>query len=499
MKLVEFPQFLASYLSAEIDLDVVRALRTFAVKDPESFRKMRSELRALLSATTDLSKVRDDFRTQGRFLLPEEPVEAHQMLREIYAHSEVIMNEPSSTKPYDVFVSYSNQDRAVASRLAKDLTELGYIVWLDAWEMLVGHNIVDEVYKGITGARFVVVLLSPDSCQSEWVKQEFTTALLSEIEARQVIVLPAKIETCEIPTPLKNKRYADFTLSWEEGFREIATAIDLHQTEIQLNRQATPITIPRSTPARFNELDQWRRILLPTLANAGFTEGDSFKDVLVGPIDGSVLDIDKARLKPIVDASRVWLNRWGGPPFPYDRFPSTEELRLQDGLRYVDKHRWPYRSKSFHFWQIDTQFHFLHRSHIDEDVCLNGSEEFYISNTLVRMWALIDIVRPLHFTRNLLNHEPGLRSMGLSFLWGGLEDRSLLELDPNRLGFLRDYRASVPEWHLEIEVTRQSNIVEEARKSALDLFWHFGWEPDGSALSTLDRDLESLANGIVPN
>ena len=421
------------------------------------------------------------------------------MLREIYAHSEATMNEPSSSKPYDVFVSYSSQDRAVASRLAKELTELGYVVWLDAWEILVGHNIVDEVYKGITGAQFVVVLLSPDSCQSQWVRQEFTTALVSEIEARQVVVLPAKIGNCEIPLPLRNKRYANFTESWEEGFRELATAIDLHQTEIHLNRQSTQLPTPRSSPGRFNELDQWRRTLLPELTSAGFTEGDSFKDALIGPIDGSVLDIDKARLKPIVDASRVWLHRWGGPPFPYDKFPSTEEFRLQDGLRYLDNHPWPYRSQSFHFWQIDPQFHFLQRSHIDEDFCMNGSDEFYISKTLVRLWALIDIVRPLLFTRNLLNHEPGLRSMGVKLLWGGLQDRRLLELDPNRLGFLQDYRANVSEWSFEIEVNRDSNIVAEARKVALDLFWLFRWEPDGGVSVTLDSDLESLANGIVPN
>ena len=499
MNLVQLPYFLTAYLSADDDADIVRALRTLAVKEPETFREMRGELRQLLSATTDLGEVRDIFRTQGLFLLPEEGTATHRMLRDMYAHSEAIMTTSSSSKPYDVFISHSSHDRPVASRLAKELTELGYIVWSDAWESLAGHNIVDEVYGAITGARVVVVLLSPNSSNSRWVTQEFTIALIEEIQARQVVVLPAKIGDCIIPASLANRRYADFTASWEEGFRELAAAMDLHRTETQLSREVAGPDATNLAGAGFVELDEWRADLLPSISSAGFPEGNSFKDVLIGPIDGSALKIDKARLKSIVDSSRVHLNRWGGPPFPYDKYPSTEEIRLQDGLRYVDTRPWPYRAQSFHFWQIDPQFHFLHRSHIDEDFCESESGELYISGKMVWSWALIGLVCPLVFARGLLIHELGLSRLGVKFVWGGLQDRELLELAPDRVGFLRSNRANVSEWSYQTEVFRDSDIAAEARKVALDLFRLFGFEPDGVALGSLDSDLQSLSNGNFPD
>ena len=406
----------------------------------------------------------------------------------------------SSSKPYDVFVSYSSSDRLYASRLAAELEDCGYVVWLDSWEVLVGHNIVDEVYKGISGSRFVAVLLSDTACQSEWVKNEFTAGLMSEIEARQVVVLPVKVGDCVIPTPLRNKRYADFTHSWEDGFRELTAAMDMHRLDMRLNPPAVGPQLPNRKPAGFGELDQWREGLLPEIAAAGFVEGQPFKDVLIGLTNGDTIDIEKTRLKPIVDASRVHLRRWGGPPFPYDKYPSTEEVRLQDGLRYFDIRPWPHRSQSFHFWQIDSRLRFLQRTHIDEDFCQNPAGNLYISGTLVRSWTLIDVMYPLLFAKNVLIHETGLESLGVKFVWSGLKERSLLELNPSR-GRLPNtyYICQVPEWTCELEITRDTDIAAEALKAALDLFWLFGWEPEPGALDAIRSDLAALASGTLPD
>ena len=496
LNLVALPHFLAAYLSADQNADFAWALRTFSVKEPESFDRLRSELRMLLSATTDLGQVREIFLGQGLYLLPQENALIHQALREMYAYSQMTINDNSNPKPYDVFVSYASPDRPIASRLTKELSERGYVVWLDAWELLAGHNIAEEVYKGITGSQFAVILLSPHSCESKWVREELTAALMAEIEARQVVVLPVKIGECEIPFQLRDRRYVDFTASWEGGLQELVAAMDLERIKMQLFAHSDDSSKWRPTSLGFNPLGLWRGDLLSDIEASGFIEGSSFKDTLIGPIDGSELNIDVTRLQPIVDASRVWMRRWGGPPFPYGKFPSTQEYKLEDGLRYVDIHPWPYRSRSFHFWQIDSRLHFLHRSLIDEDFCQTESGDRYIANRLVRSWALIDIVSPLLFARNLLIHEPGVRAMGVSFVWRGLKGRSLLELSPNRMGFIQNYPAQVQEWRFEIGIDRDSDIVTEARRAALDLFLHFGWQPRDTA--ALDSDLKSLADRSVP-
>ena len=498
MSLVELPYFLNGYLSADPNADIPRALGTFASKEPESFDILRRELRQLLSSATDIRKINDVFRTRGLFLLPESQSDAHRLLREIYIHAEAIKNADFSRKPYDVFISYSSPDRPLAARLAKDLTELGYVVWLDTWELLIGHNIVDEIYKSIISSQFVVTILTPNSVQSRWLNFELNSALLSEIESRQVVILPAKFGDCEIPGPLRNRRHFDLTVSWQDGVRELTAAIDFHQAEMRFKLLSTQPSNLQLDSGSFEHLRQWRMNLLPAIESSGFQGGSAFKDVLIGPIDSGPLSVGAERLRPMIDSSRVWINRWGGPPFPYAKFTSTQEFHMPDGLRYVDTRSWPYRLRSFHFWQVNYQFQFLQRSYIDEDSIVSDDGESYFAGGLVKSWALVDIVAPLLFARNLLLYEPGVRSLGVTFIWGGLRTRRLLELAPDRLGFLRDYYSDTSEWSFGIEVRHNTSVVLDARIIALDLFRHFQWSPDGDALAMLNNDLESLRNGNFP-
>ena len=498
MNLAALTHFLTAYLSADQEADLIWALRTFAIKEPESFDRLRVELRMLLSVTTDLERVREVFLSQGLYLLPRDSTSIHEAIREIYAYSLMITNVHPTPKPYDVFVSYASEDRPIASRLARELSEQGYVVWLDTWELLSGHTISDEVYKGITGSQFTVILLSAHSCRSEWVQEEFTAALMTEIETRQVVVLPVKVGECEMPLQLRGRRYADFTASWEDGLRELTAAMDLERVRRQMYMRSDDPPGWQPTSLGLDLLELQRRELLPRMEAFGFVEGSPFKDVLIAPIDGGELSIEATKLQSVVDASRVWMNRWGGPPFPYGKFSSTRGLELEDGLRYVDTHPWPYRSRSFHFWQIDSRLQFIHRSLVDEDFCQTESGDRYIANRLVRSWALIDIVSPLLFARSLLIHEPGVRTIGIKFIWEGLQDRSLLELSSNRMGFIQNYQAVVKEWRFVVGIDRESDIVADARRAALDLFQHFGWHPNGGAAAALESDLRSLADRSVP-
>ena len=250
------------------------------------------------------------------------------------------------------------------------------------------------MYKGITNAQFVAVLLSQESCESQWFQMELTAALLSEIEARHTTILPLKISDCQIPPLLADRRVADLSGSWEDGLREVTAVMDFHRMQAPLNPQRGAWSVRETGTRQPERLSRFRSDLLTEIKNAGFVERSPFKDVVIAPIDGSDLSIEVGRLKPIIDASRVWINRWGGPPFPYGQFPSAEVTQSRDSFRIVDTRPWPYRSQSFHFWQIDSRFHFLHRSYMEEDFFVGEGGERRLANRLVRSWALIDIVSP---------------------------------------------------------------------------------------------------------
>ena len=108
------------------------------------------------------------------------------------------------TKP-QVFISYARKDIKFARRLAADLEEAGFDVWWDISDLKGGDDWVRFIPAAIQTSQYFVVLLSPDSVQSEWVAKEYSYAL----RLRKKIV-PAMIKFCEVPFALNTINYVDF-------------------------------------------------------------------------------------------------------------------------------------------------------------------------------------------------------------------------------------------------------------------------------------------------
>ena len=104
-----------------------------------------------------------------------------------------------------VFISYSRKDIKFARRLATDLENAGFDVWWDISDLQGGDDWVRFIPAAIEASRSFVVLLSPDSIQSEWVSKEYSYAL----RLRKKIV-PAMIRQCDVPFALNTINYVDF-------------------------------------------------------------------------------------------------------------------------------------------------------------------------------------------------------------------------------------------------------------------------------------------------
>ena len=138
-----------------------------------------------------------------------------------------------------VFISYSSDDRLFAEKLSIDLKTLGLGVWFDRWEIKVGDSIVSKVDRGLTQNDYLIVVLSPNSVDSNWVKKEVFTILMSEIYSDKVKILPILYQECKIPTILIDKKYANFTKSYDRGLQELAQAIipETSSASQNLNKQ----------------------------------------------------------------------------------------------------------------------------------------------------------------------------------------------------------------------------------------------------------------------
>jgi len=112
-------------------------------------------------------------------------------------------------------------DKQIARRLALELAKRGVEVWLDEWAIHVGDSISRRVENGLETCSYVLLLLSPHAVASNRVDREWRAAFSREIKNGDVVVLPVLAAACEIPTLLRDKKYADISESFDRGLNEL--------------------------------------------------------------------------------------------------------------------------------------------------------------------------------------------------------------------------------------------------------------------------------------
>jgi hypothetical protein len=132
-----------------------------------------------------------------------------------------------STSP-KVFISHSSTDKHrfvtdFASRLQKD----GVDVWYDKWELLPGDSLVDKIFsEGIDQSDVVIIVISENSINSHWVKEELNSAVIKKIEGKCRII-PIIIDNCSVPVCLKNSVYEKIENlnDYEESYQKVHASI----------------------------------------------------------------------------------------------------------------------------------------------------------------------------------------------------------------------------------------------------------------------------------
>jgi hypothetical protein len=121
-----------------------------------------------------------------------------------------------------LFISYSRKDIAFARRLAGDLEKAGYVVWWDITDLRGGDDWVRVIPEAIGTSDFFIVVLSPDSTVSEWVRKEYTQAL--SLHKR---IIPIMLRTTAVPFALNTINYLDFTTeaTYIDGLKALLLAL----------------------------------------------------------------------------------------------------------------------------------------------------------------------------------------------------------------------------------------------------------------------------------
>lgn len=110
---------------------------------------------------------------------------------------------------HDLFISYSSQDSHFAAKLKEDLVEHGYKPFLFEHENML--KFVGDINDALSNTQYLILVLSESSLQSTWVKEEWQSTFQKEQELGKELIVPIKIQDCDIPHLLKSRNCYDFS------------------------------------------------------------------------------------------------------------------------------------------------------------------------------------------------------------------------------------------------------------------------------------------------
>jgi len=110
-----------------------------------------------------------------------------------------------------VFISYSSKDKRFARGIDRELKAYGLRTWIDEGELRIGDSLIWKISEAVDQADFFLVIISENSIESSWVRQELEIAMTQQLTQGRYKVLPVKKDTCDMPTFLRGKLYSDFS------------------------------------------------------------------------------------------------------------------------------------------------------------------------------------------------------------------------------------------------------------------------------------------------
>jgi hypothetical protein len=118
---------------------------------------------------------------------------------------------------YSLFISYSTKDQEFAERIHADLQDKGIRCWFAPHKLQGGKKTYRQIDDAIRMYDKLLLILSPDSMESEWVRTEIAIARKREVEQKKEVLFP--IGLCPFET-IRKWEYFDSDIG-KDSAREI--------------------------------------------------------------------------------------------------------------------------------------------------------------------------------------------------------------------------------------------------------------------------------------
>jgi hypothetical protein len=104
---------------------------------------------------------------------------------------------PSAIQFYSCFISYSTKDQEFGDRLYADLQNKGVRCWFAPHDIQAGKKIHEQIDAAIRMHEKLLLILSTNSMNSEWVKTEIRKARKRERTEKQRVLFPVRLVSFE--------------------------------------------------------------------------------------------------------------------------------------------------------------------------------------------------------------------------------------------------------------------------------------------------------------
>ena len=124
--------------------------------------------------------------------------------------------------PREIFLSHSSADRAFTTRVADVLRRHGVPVWFSDANILGAQQWHDEIGAALGRCDWLVLVLSPSSVASRWVKRELLFSLQQDrFDGHIVPVLYRPCDHAELSWTLASLQMVDFQNDFDEGCADL--------------------------------------------------------------------------------------------------------------------------------------------------------------------------------------------------------------------------------------------------------------------------------------
>lgn len=148
----------------------------------------------------------------------------------------------SGARRPDFFVSYCQENTSWAEWIAWVLKDVGRVVVLQASDFRAGGDFIDDMHQAMRESTRMLAVLTPEYLQSRFAMAEFQAAFARVVRESSRVLVPIRVETCELDGVYASLSYLDLV-----GHDE-ASARHRLLTELGLEDQPASNTGPSFPP-----------------------------------------------------------------------------------------------------------------------------------------------------------------------------------------------------------------------------------------------------------